>query len=185
MPLTLTPLKNIPLIRQGDNLADILLNSLRETQIELQDNDIFVLAQKIVSKAEGRMVNLATVTPSPQALELSEKSGKDPRAAELLLQESAEVLRIRQGTVIAQHKLGFICANAGIDQSNVKGDDDGEYVLLLPANPDSSAKRLRDALRELTGRRVGVMIIDSHGRAWRIGTVGVCIGLSSIPAMVD
>jgi coenzyme F420-0:L-glutamate ligase/coenzyme F420-1:gamma-L-glutamate ligase len=183
--LALTPLKNIPFIRQGDNLADILVKSLHETKIELEDNDILVIAQKIVSKSEGRMVNLATVKPSPYALELSERSGKDPRIAELMLQETAEVLRVRQGSIVVEHKLGFVCANAGIDQSNVKGDDDGEYALLLPADPDRSAKGIRDAIQKLIGKKIGVMIIDSHGRAWRIGTVGICIGLSGLPALVD
>jgi coenzyme F420-0:L-glutamate ligase/coenzyme F420-1:gamma-L-glutamate ligase len=166
-------------------LADILLNSLRETDIELQDNDILVLAQKIVSKAEGRMINLAAVTPSAYARELSASSGKDPRVAELMLQETAEVLRVRPGSIIVQHKLGFVCANAGIDQSNVKGDDDGEYVLLLPSDPDRSAREIRDAIEKITRKKIGVMIIDSHGRAWRIGTVGTCIGLSGLPALVD
>jgi len=185
MPLTLTPLQNIPLIRQGDNLADILVNALRETNIELQDNDILVLAQKIVSKAEGRMANLAAVTPSAYALELAEKSGKDPRIAELMLRETAEVLRVRPGSIIVEHRLGFVCANAGIDQSNVKGDDNGEYALLLPVDPDKSAREIRDAIQNITAKKIGVMIIDSHGRAWRIGTVGICIGLSGIPALVD
>ncbi len=185
MSLTLTPLKHIPFIRQGDNLADILLNALRVTNIELQDDDILVLAQKIVSKAEGRMVNLATVTPSNRALELAQKSGKDPRIAELLLQESNEVLRVRMGTVVVEHKLGFVCANAGIDQSNVTGEDGGEYALLLPVDPDRSAREIRQAIQTITGKKIGVMIIDSHGRAWRIGTVGICIGLSGIPALVD
>ncbi len=185
MSLTLTALQHVPLIRQSDNLADIILNALRETNIELQDNDILILAQKIVSKAEGRMINLATVTPSPRALELAEKSGKDPRITELMLQESAEVLRVRVGSIIVEHKLGFVCANAGIDQSNVKGDDDGEYVLLLPADPDGSAREIRNAIKKITRKKIGVMIIDSHGRAWRIGTVGICIGLSGLPALID
>jgi coenzyme F420-0:L-glutamate ligase/coenzyme F420-1:gamma-L-glutamate ligase len=185
MTLSLTPLVNIPLIRRDDNLADILVKSLRETSIELQDNDILVLAQKIVSKAEGRMVNLAAVTLSNYALELAERSGKDPRMVELMLQETAEVLRVRPGSIVVEHKLGFVCANAGIDQSNVKGDDDGEYALLLPVDPDKSAKDIRDAIEKMTNKKIGVMIIDSHGRAWRIGTVGICIGLSGIPALVD
>ncbi len=185
MSLTLTALQHVPLIRQSDNLADIILNALRETNIELQDNDILILAQKIVSKAEGRMINLATVTPSPRALELAEKSGKDPRITELMLQESAEVLRVRVGSIIVEHKLGFVCANAGIDQSNVKGEDNGEYVLLLPADPDGSAREIRNAIKKITRKKIGVMIIDSHGRAWRVGTVGICIGLSGLPALID
>jgi coenzyme F420-0:L-glutamate ligase / coenzyme F420-1:gamma-L-glutamate ligase len=193
MPLTLTPLPNIPLIRPGDNLAEFLLNSLREAEIRLQDGDILVLAQKIISKAENRLVNLATVTPSPAALKLAEKTGKDPRIAELLLRESNEILRIRYGSVIVEHRLGFVCANAGIDQSNVGNSDNDaqqagpqhDWALLLPEDPDRSAAEIRAALEAASGKRLGIMIIDSHGRAWRIGTVGVTIGLSGLPALID
>ena len=186
MSLTLTPLLNFPLIRQDDNLADILVKSLQETQIELHDNDIIVLAQKIVSKSEGRMVNLATVTPSQHAIELAQKADKDPRVMELMLQESNEVLRIRIGTIIVEHKLGFVCANAGIDHSNVMSSGNTEdYVLLLPEDPDRSARNIREKIKQTTGKTIGVMIIDSHGRAWRNGTVGICIGLSGLPAIVD
>ncbi len=189
MALTLTPLPNIPIIRPGDNLAEFLLNSLRDAEIILEDGDILVLAQKIVSKAENRLVNLATICPSPAALELAEKTGKDPRLAELLLQESSEILRVRIGSVIVEHRLGFICANAGIDQSNV-GNSDGEtqdhdWALLLPEDPDRSAGEIRAALETASGKRLGVMVIDSHGRAWRLGTVGVAIGLSGLPGLLD
>lgn len=185
MPLTLTPLQHIPLIRQGDDLADIILNSLHGT--ELQDNDILVLAQKIVSKSEGRMVNLASVTASEQATELAPLLEKDPRLVELILQESNEILRTRKGVIVVEHKLGFVCANAGIDHSNVVGEgkQNEDYVLLLPEEPDRSAQHLRDEIKKRTGKTLGVMIIDSHGRAWRNGTVGVCIGLSGIPAIMD
>ncbi|NWG35980.1 MAG: coenzyme F420-0:L-glutamate ligase [Chloroflexi bacterium] len=187
MSLTLTPLTNIPLIRQGDDLADILLTALQETNIELQDGDILVLAQKIVSKAEGQMVNLAAVIPAERARELARQSGKDPRLVELLLRESAEILRVRPGAIIVEHKLGFVCANAGIDHSNVAGEGDSveEWVLLLPRDPDQSSRMIREKIQTTTGKKIGVMIIDSHGRAWRIGTVGVCIGLSGIPAVID
>ena len=186
MSLILTPLLNFPLIRQDDNLADILVKSLQETQIELHDNDIIVLAQKIVSKSEGRMVNLAIVTPSQHAIELAQKADKDPRVMELMLQESNEVLRIRVGTIIVEHKLGFVCANAGIDHSNVmSGGSTEDYVLLLPEDPDRSARNIREKIKQTTGKNIGVMIIDSHGRAWRNGTVGICIGLSGLPAIVD
>jgi len=187
MPLSLTPLQNIPLIRQDDNLADILLKSLHETNIDLQNDDILVIAQKIVSKAEGRMVNLATVTPSLRAVELAEKSKKDARVVELMFQESNEVLRIRVGTIIVEHKLGFVCANAGIDHSNVHGggNEEEEFVLLLPEDPDKSARNIREQIKQKTGVNFGVMLIDSHGRAWRNGTVGICIGLSGIPALMD
>lgn len=209
MTLTLTPLINIPLIRQGDNLADIIVTSLQESNLQLQDGDIFVLAQKIVSKAEGRTVNLATVTPSQRALELAEKIEKDARVVELILRESNEVVRTRTGTIIVEHRLGFVCANAGIDHSNVnhplalsgteaiaevqskRGEGAGvrenpeEWVLLLPQDPDLSAGRMREAIRFRTGKQVGVLIIDSHGRAWRNGTVGVAIGIAGLPAVQD
>ena len=187
MSLTLTTLKNIPLIRQGDHLADILLNALQSSGAELQDNDILVLAQKIVSKSEGRMVNLNEVTPSSRAMELAPQVDKDPRLIELILEESNEVLRVRKGVIVVEHKLGFVCANAGIDHSNVmgEGNDKEEFVLLLPKDPDGSAKKLREEIKQKTDKTIGIMIIDSHGRAWRNGTVGLCIGLSGIPALID
>ena len=187
MALSLTSLPNIPLIRRGDHLADILLNSIKAASLELEDNDILVLAQKIVSKAEGRMVNLATVTPSAHAIELAPQVDKDARLLELILQESNEVLRVRKGVIVVEHKLGFVCANAGIDHSNVMGEGDSneEYVLLLPEDPDASAAKLREEIKQITGKTIGVMIIDSHGRAWRNGTVGICIGLSGLPSLID
>ena len=187
MPLTLTPLQNIPLIRRDDNLADIVVNVLQENKISLQDGDIFVFAQKIISKAEGRAINLATVTPSQHAMELAKQTDKDARVVELILQESNEVLRTRVGAIIVEHKLGFVCANAGIDHSNVAGLGDAveEWVLLLPAEPDRSAEKLRDEIKSKTGKRVGILIIDSHGRAWRNGTVGVTIGIAGLPGLED
>lgn len=187
MSMVLTALKGIPLIRQGDDLADIIASALAANDISLKDDDIFVLGQKIVSKAEGRMVNLAQVVPGDAARKLSAEVQKDPRLVELMLQESVSVVRTRPGTVIVEHKLGFICANAGIDHSNVAGAGTAaeEYVLLLPQDPDRSAASIRRKLEGQSGRRIGVMIIDSHGRAWRIGTVGMCIGLSGLPAVVD
>ncbi len=187
MPLTLTPLFGIPFIRSGDDLADFILNALDRAELALQDGDILVIAQKIVSKAEGRWVNLHTVTPSPRAIELAREIDKDPRLLELILQESNTVLRTRPGTIIVEHRRGFICANAGIDHSNVagEGDESGEWVLLLPEDPDASARVLRQCLETASGARLGVMIIDSHGRAWRLGVVGVAIGLSGLPGLVD
>jgi coenzyme F420-0:L-glutamate ligase/coenzyme F420-1:gamma-L-glutamate ligase len=187
MPLTLTPLQHIPFIRRDDNLADIIVASLKETNIDLQDNDILVMAQKIVSKAEGRAVNLVTVKPSQRAIELAQQTEKDPRVVELMLQESKEVIRTRVGTIIVEHRLGFICANAGIDHSNVAGAGDSaeEWVLLLPTEPDRSAEKIRSGIRTKTGRNVGILIIDSHGRAWRNGTVGVAIGIAGLPGLVD
>ena len=187
MTLTITPLTEIPLICPGDNLADIILSTIPLNHITLRDGDILVLAQKIVSKAEGRLVNLTTITPSKEAIELSGRCEKDPRLVELILLESKEVLRVRPGSVIVEHRLGFICASAGIDHSNVRGisGDPEEWVLLLPENPDRSALEIRQKIETSTGTRIGVMIIDSHGRAWRIGVVGTCIGLSGLPALID
>jgi len=187
MPLILTCLPGIPLIRPGDNLVEMIGTALERAGIVLQDGDILVLAQKIVSKAEGRMLNLARVNPSARALELAASIDKDPRLVELILQESREVLRTRPGTIIVEHRLGFVCANAGIDHSNVAGLGDGqeEWVLLLPENPDDSAHRIRQGLERAASVHVGVLIIDSHGRAWRQGTVGAAIGLSGMPGLVD
>ncbi|MDP2776384.1 MAG: coenzyme F420-0:L-glutamate ligase, partial [Anaerolineales bacterium] len=189
MSLTLTPLQNIPIIRQGDNLADILVDALQSSNLQFANDDILVITQKIVSKAEGRMINLATITPNARTIELAKKADKDPRVVELMLQESNEVLRVRKGTIIVEHKLGFVCANAGIDHSNVVPPVEAmraeEYVLLLPEDPDRSARIIREQIKQKTGMDIGVMIIDSHGRAWRNGTVGICIGLSGLPALID
>ena len=187
MSLTLTALPDIPLVKPGDHLVTIILHSLANAGIYLEDGDILVVAQKIVSKAEGRLVNLSQIKPSARAEEYSRISGKDPRLVELILRESKQVLRARPGVLIVEHKLGFICANAGIDHSNtVEGSDQSEeWVLLLPKDPDASASALRAGLEKTYGVRLGVQIIDSHGRAWRLGTVGTTIGLSGLPGLVD
>ena len=187
MPLTLTPLLGIPLIKPGDDLAQIILEGLKRSALTLVDGDILVIAQKIVSKAEGRLVNLNQVEPSAQAIELAIKAEKDPRIVELILQESNQVLRIRPGTIIVEHRLGFICASAGIDHSNVLGETGilEDWVLLLPFDPDTSASEIRTRLEAASGVRLGVLIIDSHGRAWRLGIVGTSIGISGLPGLVD
>jgi coenzyme F420-0:L-glutamate ligase / coenzyme F420-1:gamma-L-glutamate ligase len=187
MTLTFTPLQQIPLIVPGDNLTEILLSSIQAAHLTLEDGDIIVLAQKIISKAEGRMINLKSITPTKEAIELAEQSEKDPRLVELILRESKEVLRVRPGTIIVEHRLGFVCASAGIDHSNVKGEggDADDWVLLLPENPDQSALEIRRKIKVITGNRVGVLIIDSHGRAWRLGTIGTAIGFSGLPGVVD
>jgi len=187
MSLILTPLSDIPMIHTGDDLTDIIIHGLEKSGATLQNGDILVLAQKIVSKVEGRWVNLVTIQPSIQASELARKIEKDPRMVELILRESNHVLRTRVGTIIVEHRLGFVCANAGIDHSNVAGEGDGsdEWVLLLPENPDFSAQSIREKLELYSGVQLGVMIIDSHGRAWRQGVVGVAIGLAGMPGLVD
>ena len=187
MSLVLTPLPNIPMVHTGDDLVQMIRNGLSQADIILQEGDILVLAQKIVSKAEGRWVNLVSIQPTAQAVELAEKVEKDPRLVELVLRESNQILRTRVGTIIVEHRLGFVCANAGIDHSNVAGEGNSteEWVLLLPENPDSSSSIIRQILESQTGIHLGVMIIDSHGRAWRQGVVGVAIGLSGLPGLVD
>jgi coenzyme F420-0:L-glutamate ligase / coenzyme F420-1:gamma-L-glutamate ligase len=187
MALTLTPLPGIPMIQPGDDLVAILVESLLHAGVRLEDGDVLVLAQKIVSKAEGRLVNLATIQPSTQALELARQSAKDARLAEVILRESNAILRVRPGTIIVEHRLGFICASAGVDHSNVKGaqGDLNDWVLLLPDDPDASARSICERLRAASGARIGVLIIDSHGRAWRLGTVGITIGIAGMPGLVD
>ena len=187
MSLILTALRDLPLIHPGDDLAGMILRVVEQTGLELENGDILVLAQKIVSKAEGQLVNLAGIEPSPAALELSAQSGKDARLAELILRESNTVLRVRPGSVIVEHRLGFVCANAGIDHSNVAGEGSAaeDWVLLLPKDPDRSATEIRRKLEKASRKQLAVMIIDSHGRAWRIGTVGTAIGLSGLPGAVD
>lgn len=185
--LSIFPIRDMPLIKPGDDLGRILLAAISENQLTLQEGDVLVLAQKIVSKSENRLVNLNKVDPSPQAYDLAAKTDKDARMVELVLRESREVLRYRPGTVIVEHRLGFVCANAGIDHSNVDGPygDPEEWVLLLPENPDQSAAEIRKMITSETNVSLGVMIIDSHGRAWRTGTVGVAIGLAGLPGLVD
>ncbi len=187
MAMMLSPLRGVPLIQPGDDLPGVILKALEDTAIRAEDGDVLVLAQKIVSKAEGRLVNLTQVEPSAEAVRLGKITEKDPRFVELVLQESSEVLKSRPGALIVEHRLGFVCANAGIDHSNVSGSwgEPEDWVLLLPENPDRSAEQIRARLEALTGARLGVLIIDSHGRAWRLGTVGIAIGLSGLPGLVD
>jgi coenzyme F420-0:L-glutamate ligase/coenzyme F420-1:gamma-L-glutamate ligase len=183
----LTPIEGIPLIRKGDDLARIIIRAFEENQIEIIDDDVLVIAQKIVSKAEGRRVDLRTVSPSPKAKQLGAETEKDPRVVELILTESKEILRTRPGLIVVDHRLGFVCANAGIDHSNVPFNDGREedFVLLLPDNPDLSAKRIRTVIEHNNNIQIGVVIIDSHGRAWRNGTVGIAIGFSGVPGVMD
>jgi len=185
--LTLTALPGLPMVRPGDDLTGLVLDGLDRAGLRLAAGDVLVVTQKIVSKAEGRLVHLTDVSPSAPAVALAEASGKDPRLAELILRESRRVLRTRPGLVVVEHRLGFVCANAGIDHSNVRGEgrDAEGWVLLLPENPDRSAQTLRERIRRQTQVEVGVVIIDSHGRAWRLGTVGVAIGLAGIPGLDD
>lgn len=183
--MTLTALAGLPTIRPGDDLGALLAEAMHGNGIEAADGDVLVVAQKIVSKAEGRLVQLRDVTPGERAEALAAKAGKDPRVVELILRESADVVRCQPGVIIVEHRLGMVMANAGIDASNVEGSEADEAVLLLPEDPDRSAAGLRAALQRLLGRDIGVVINDSFGRAWRNGTIGTAIGVSGPPALWD
>ena len=185
--MILTAVPGIPLVFPGDDLEFLILEGVRRANLTLQDGDLLVVTQKVVSKAEGRLVNLVEVEPSPEAIHLAEETGKDPRLVEVILNESRQVLRKRNGIIIVEHRLGFVCANAGVDHSNVQGEvgQHGEWVAMLPQNPDASAQKLREFLQDATKAEIGVIIIDSHGRAWRMGTVGIAIGVAGFPALLD
>jgi coenzyme F420-0:L-glutamate ligase/coenzyme F420-1:gamma-L-glutamate ligase len=184
--LTLKTLPNFPLVRPGDDLAAFILQALARADLTLRNGDVLILAQKIVSKSEGRLVNLDRVAPSERAVRIAAQTGKDPRFVEVVLGESREVLRARPGLLVVEHRLGFVCANAGVDRSNIGPQtEEGEWVLLLPNDPDASCRALRARLGEATGAEVGIVINDSHGRAWRNGTSGVAIGLAGLPAVQD
>ena len=183
--LELIALQGLPLIRAGDDLGELIASALKRNGVTPRAGDVLVVAQKIVSKAEGRVVDLATVEPSAKALALAAEVDKDPRLVEVILSESVRVVRARRGVMIVEHKLGFIMANAGVDQSNVAPADGSPRVLLLPENPDRTAETLRRGLKAATGVDVAVIINDSFGRPWRQGTVGVAIGVAGLPALID
>lgn len=181
--LSFTPLPGLPEVRAGDELAPLLLAALEHAGLRLQDGDILAVTQKIVSKAEGRTRHLGEVTPSARAMALAAETRKDPRIVELVLQESRAIVRTRPDLIIAEHRLGIVLANAGIDRSNVEGGED--VVLLLPEDPDASARRLRAALEHDSAATLGVIITDSVGRAWRRGTVGIAIGTAGVAPFSD
>jgi len=185
MPVSLFALEGIPLVEPGDDLAALLAQALRENGLALADGDILVVAQKIVSKAEGRYVDLDGVTPSERALDLAETVGKDPRHVEVVLSESEEIVKVGAHVVVAAHKLGFVMANAGIDESNISHDEGTGRVLLLPRDPDGAAAALKERLDREFAVSVGVVINDSFGRPWRNGVVGVALGAAGVPSLVD
>ena len=187
MKLTFLGVDNIPMVEPGDDLLELIDAGLASMGESLEADDVIVLAQKVVSKAEDRYVDLTTVTPSDEAIRLGEETDKDPRKVQLVLDESSEVVRKRPGVIIVEHKLGFVQASAGIDQSNIwneNGEQD-DLCLLLPVDPDGSARALMEAVREKHGIHVGVIINDSLGRAWRLGQLGLAIGVACMTALED
>jgi coenzyme F420-0:L-glutamate ligase / coenzyme F420-1:gamma-L-glutamate ligase len=181
--ISIFALAGVPRVMAGDDVAALVTNALGASDLTLLQGDVVVIAQKIVSKAEGRIVDLRTVTPTDAAKVLAAEVGKDARLVELILRESTEVVRRRKDVLIVAHRCGFVLANAGIDASNVTGDD--QNVLLLPEDSDRSCRQIRAALKTLTGIAPGVLIIDSLGRAWRNGTIGTAIGAAGIPGLLD
>jgi coenzyme F420-0:L-glutamate ligase/coenzyme F420-1:gamma-L-glutamate ligase len=183
--LELLAIPGLPMIKAGDDLAALIAEGYARAGVEPRDGDVLALAQKIVSKAEGRSVELASVKPSARAVAVAAEVQKDPRLVELILSESVRVVRSRPNVLIVEHRLGFVMANAGVDQSNVAPTDGVERALLLPLDPDGSAEGLRAGLAQLLGAAPAVIITDSFGRAWRRGTQGIAIGAAGLPALLD
>ena len=183
--LSIWPLHGLPRVKPGDDLARLLIDGLLRAGVTTAAGDILAVAQKIVSKAEGRIFDLVQIVPSARAIELATVTGKDPRLLELVLRESTEVLRAKKNVIVVAHRLGLVMANAGIDQSNVEADGMAEPALLLPEDPDASAARLKARLDAHFGVALGVVISDSIGRAWRLGTTGTAIGAAGVPSLID
>lgn len=178
-------LPGFPMVEPGDDLVSQVIDSAAQGGITFQDGDLLVVAQKVISKAENRYATLSEVEPSPEAIELAAEVDKDPRQMELVLSESKEIVRKRRGVVVVEHRLGYVHANAGIDRSNIESDDSDPRVLLLPVDPDWSAAQLREGLMAHSGVELAVIINDSAGRAWRMGTTGFAIGTAGIEPVID
>ncbi len=183
--LELIPLHNFPLVVPGESVGELIAACLEENKLALLEGDVVIIAQKIISKAEDRYVRLVDVEPSAEAVELARRADKDPRQMELVLRESKEVLRVRPGVVIVEHRNGYVHANAGIDKSNIPKAGDEAQVLLLPENPDASAQSLLETLGQYSGVAIKVIINDSAGRAWRMGTVGIAIGTAGFDPLFN
>ncbi|MBU7013561.1 MAG: coenzyme F420-0:L-glutamate ligase [Theionarchaea archaeon] len=176
--IEIIPVPGVPLIKKGDDIAGILLDCLRKSRITLEDSDVIVIAQTIISKAEGNIIDLRNIIPRKRAEELAEVTGKDPRLCEVILREAVEIVRVGRGPIIAETKHGLICASCGIDHSNVAGDMD--HIIVLPENSDASAREIRDRIREETGKEVAVIVNDTQGRPLRGGAIGTAIGLAGL-----
>lgn len=183
--ITVTAVPDIPMIEAGDDLVVIILERLQRASFPLEDGDVVVIAHKVVSKAEGRITRLSDVQPSDAAQRLADATDKDPRLVQLILDDSSDILRSRPGLIIAEHRLGFVCANAGIDRSNVAPVDEDDLVARLPLDPDRSARMMRERIRELAGKTVAVIINDTHGRPFRNGGVGVAIGVAGLAPVTN
>jgi coenzyme F420-0:L-glutamate ligase / coenzyme F420-1:gamma-L-glutamate ligase len=180
--LTLTAIEGIPMIQPGDNLAELIAQALAAMDLRLRDGDILSICQKIVSKAEGRLVDLSEIEPSPLALKFAERWDKDARAVELVLRQTSRIVRMDNAVLIVETGPGWVCANAGIDESNSLEDN---RAILLPEDPDASASRLRSELKRLTGAEIAVIVTDTFGRPWRDGLTEVCLGIAGMNPMLD
>ena len=180
--LTLTAIEGIPMIMPGDDLAEIIVHAMERMDLRLRDGDILSICQKVVSKAEGRLVNLNSIEPSPLARKFAERWDKDPRAVELVLRQTSRIVRMDNAVLIVETGPGWVCANAGIDESNSLEDD---RAILLPEDPDASASKLRSDLKRLTGAAIAVLITDTFGRPWRDGLTEVCLGIAGLDPMLD
>ncbi|MEE9196489.1 MAG: coenzyme F420-0:L-glutamate ligase [Alphaproteobacteria bacterium] len=183
--VTLTALPGFPLVKPGNDLGALLIETLERAGLKPEERDILVVAQKIVSKAEGRYIDLNQITASERAQELARAVDKDPRLVEAILSESTEVVAHKTGVLVAAHKLGFVMANAGIDRSNLEPEGEGEWALLLPQDPDASAAALKTQMEARYGVELGVIVSDSNGRAWRNGVIGIALGAAGLPALRD
>lgn len=173
-------LRGLPLVKRGDRIDELIARAALEQNLRLEDGDVVVVAQSIVSKAEGRVVDLRAVRPSRRARKLAEQLDKDPREVEVILQQSKEIVRLKH-VLIARTEHGFVCANAGVDHSNVEP----EHVTLLPKDPDASARQIRDGIKRATGADIAVIVSDTHGRPFRLGAVGVAVGVAGIKPLLD
>ena len=182
--LSLYGVDGMPEIQPGDDLGELLVGALANQKTPLEDGDVLVVTQKIVSKAEGRVVDLRNVTPSALAIDFAQRWEKDPRAVEVVLGEAVRIVRMENGVMITETRHGFVCANSGVDASNV-GTGNLDYVVLLPIDSDASARGIRDRVRELTGRTVAVIVSDTFGRPWREGAHDVAIGVAGIEPLWD
>jgi coenzyme F420-0:L-glutamate ligase/coenzyme F420-1:gamma-L-glutamate ligase len=174
--------ENLPLMKKGDKIAQLVVNAAEKQRTPLQNKDVVVITHKIVSKSEGSTVNLDDVTPSPRAKEIAQKTGKEPALVEVILGETKEIVRIGSNSLITETKNGIVCANAGVDKSNIEGE---KNIALLPRNPDATAQQIRQEIKTLTNRDVAVIISDTHGRPLRMGEINVAIGVAGIKPTRD